>query len=175
MGNVAAILYGWILVCFTMEVSAAPRGSYRLDLEGAENLGLLLQRGDVPNRIEVYKAGPAQYINTKVLPQDLMKTRPSFVTTNRNEISNLVEILTWEDNKERILGVSKHAGYTYHILLFEDAKNAVMHFRIFEPTDIKTPWCDVYPRSETGFGFFSDRVGSWLGSHVKAAPGARSG
>jgi hypothetical protein len=89
--------------------------------------------------------------------------------TNRTEITNLVAVLGVYDYKERITNSSRLKGYTYHLLMYNDDSKTVMHFRVFEPTELKTPWCDVVPKNDTGSGYFNDQIGGWLRARLDPA------
>jgi hypothetical protein len=120
----------------------------------------------MPTEVNVYVTGPQVYIDKSDTPWTLVKNPPVWSSTNRTEITALVSALQANDNTERISQVSRRTGYTYHLLLIQAEARTVMHFRVFEPAAIDTAWCDVYPRSDTGFGYFNNRVRPWLRSHL---------
>jgi len=154
------------LVCVTAaSVVTASVLDYRLDLKGPMGLTAFPPRIAAPTRVEVYLTGPRTYIDKSITPASLSGQSPLCVLTNATEISNLVSVLRINDNKARITDIPTRRGYTYHILLFQDRDKTVMHFRVFKPTEIETPWCDVNPRSDTGFGYFNHRIGAWLSEH----------
>ena len=156
-----------LLVCLTAaSVVTASVFDYKLDLKGPLDLTAFPPQIATPTRVEVYLTGPRTYIDKSITPASLSGESPLCMLTNATEISNLVSVLRINDNKARITDVPTRRGYTYHILLFQDADKTVMHFRVFKPTEIETPWCDVNPRSDTGFGYFNDRIGAWLSEHA---------
>jgi len=162
------LIRGWILsVLVTAPVGAGSTGSYKLDLDGPEQLIDRRLDGPVPNRVEIYVTGPRIYIDKSETPASLSKKAPACIVTNKTDISEMVSILSEDDNKDRLTNVMRRRGYTYHVLLFHDDDKKVMHFRVFKTTDVETSWMHVYPRAYPEFVYFNHRVGSWLHSHVK--------
>ena len=154
------------LVCITASfVVTASVSDYRLDLNGPVYFSDFPPKIPLPTLVEVYLTGPRTYIDKSINPASLSGQSPLCVLTNATDISNLVSVLRINDSKARITDVPTRRGYTYHILLFQDRDKTVMHFRVFKPMEIDTPWCDVNPRSDTGFGYFNDRIGGWLSEH----------
>jgi hypothetical protein len=119
--------------------------------------------------VEIYVTGPRKYIDERDTPSTLAAHRCIYSTTNSPLIEELVAILGSRDNKERVADINALRGYTYHLLLFQDENKSVMHFRVFETTEVKTSWCMVDPRSDTGAVYFSARIGPWLHSHLAPA------
>jgi len=161
----------WLSLIFAVSVAAHPADTYRLDLEGPVHVTELPAADQVlaPSRIDVYKTGPGIYIDKSVVPGTFAGKAPELSLTNAVEIAKLMAVLQVNDNKARIASVTRRLGVTYHLLLFQDETKTVMHFRVFRPTDVQTKWCDVYPRSEPGFAYFNDQIGSWLREHVKTS------
>src|SRR6266498_2181010 len=143
--------------------------SYKLNLEGPVHLTESPSPMPMPTRVEIYVTGPRMYIDKSDDPLRLVKRPAQRSLTNATEITNLVAVLRVNDNKPRITNITRRQGHTYHLLFFNDIEKTVMHFRVFEPIGSETPWCDVYPRSATGFAYFNDQIGSWLHLHVDPA------
>jgi len=139
---------------------------YTLDLQGPVHVTESPMPLPLPTEVDVYITGPRVYIDKSDTPWGLWKNPPLWSSTNLTEITALISALQVTDNTERISQVSRRAGYTYHLLLIQKQTKTVMHFRVFETTEIKTSWCDVFPRSDTGLGYFNNRIGSWLRSHL---------
>jgi hypothetical protein len=78
------------------------------------------------------------------------------------------------DVKERITRLRSRQGYTYHLLLFDDNRGTVMHYRVFGPSDLDTRWWAVFPVSDVNFGYFSEIIGPWLRSNLNASTNALS-
>ena len=145
---------------------ATPSQEYQMDLE--EPLHLLDQPPTVltPTRVSVFVSKPKSDFD-KTYAEALLKTHfPAYSTTNMLEIKNLISILQQQDNEDRITNESRRIGLTYHILLFQEKNKTVMQYRVFEPIDAKTIWCDLYPRTTTGFGYFNKDIGVWLHSRL---------
>ena len=147
--------------------AAAESSQFTLDLEGPARLELLAFRGEFPSRVDIWVRGPSQYIDKSETVTRLVRNPPLLSLRTQPGISNLVVALAAHDNKERIPNVMRHLGYTYHVLLFYDKTTTVMHFRIFEPTDIETEWCMIDPRSDTGFGYCNNLIRVWLHANIK--------
>ena len=161
-----------LLMClvgqFPMLSLGADSEDYKIDLEGPVHLTELPPRIMMPTRVEVYVVGP-KIGHDKSWFASLLHKRPAYSSTNYAEIKNLVSVLQINDNKERVKNSTKHMGYTYHVLLFQEVDHTVMHFRVLEFTDVKTDWYDVWPRSRLGFGYFNKPIGPWLHDHVPIA------
>ncbi len=153
-----------ISICLAIAASAQ---TYTLDLEGPALLGNDPPRRPNPTRADIFVRGPAKYINEAETPRTLLRTNPDCSVTDATEISKLVEILSHHDVKQRIVNVNRLRGLTFHVLLYQESNKTLMHFRIFEPTDFQTSWWDVYPRSDTGFGFFNEEIGPWVHARIK--------
>jgi len=158
----------WLALIFAVSLSTQAADSYRLDLAGPVHVTELpaTPRVAVPTRVDVYVTGPRTYIDKSVTPASLEKKVPTLSVTNAVEITNLMAVLQVNDNKARITNVTKHQGFTYHLLIRQETNKTVMHFRVFEPNDIRTKWCDVYPRSQPEFAYFNDQIGQWLHAHM---------
>lgn len=164
LSKITSILVGITLV-LSVTFVFADIGAYKIDLE-PQNLFNLSGDTPPPTQVNVYVTGPTtghDKIATSIL---YSKFIPQYSTTNYLEISNLVAILSHEDITERITNDLSHEGYTSHLLLFQNANKTVMHFRIFKPSDIKTDWYDVWPKSSTSFGYFNQEIGLWLQTRV---------
>jgi hypothetical protein len=139
---------------------------YQIDLEGPLSLGTGNPNPPAPTRVEIYITGPREYIDKSDTPASLSKASPVCVLTNSTQIDELVSKLTQTDNKERITNVTRRHGYTYHVLLLEDPKRSVMHYRVFQTTEINTDWYDVYSRNDTGMCYFNNQMASWFRTHL---------
>ena len=160
-----------LLICrmcsFAVLATGADLAEYSVDLQGPARLTERPLAIPMPNRLILYVTGPKKDHDTCSVAALLGKT-PAYSTTNLAEIANLVAALTDEtDNKARVRNATRHVGYTYHVLLFQDADRSVMHFRVLEFTDLRTDWYDAWPRSDTSFGYFNRPIGPWLHEHVK--------
>ena len=139
---------------------------YKLDLEGPIHITEVPLGVPLPTGVEIYVTGPRVYIAKSDTPASLSKWPPVWSSTNRTEISNLVSVLGKNDNKERITDVTTRHGYTFHLLLLQEERKTVMHFRVFQTDEFETPWREVYPRNDTGSCYFNDQIGGWLRSHL---------
>ncbi|MGN6555951.1 MAG: hypothetical protein ACTHLW_19765 [Verrucomicrobiota bacterium] len=160
-------------VCFFAVLAAgADLEEYNIDFQGPARLTERPLRIPTPTRLIVYVTGPKMDHDKRSFAA-LLGSSPAYATTNYAEITNLVAALCGEtDNTARITNATRHVGYTYHVLLFQDADQTVMHFRVLEFTDVKTEWYDVWPRSDTSFGYFNRPIGPWLHEHVKTPTNA---
>jgi hypothetical protein len=120
----------------------------------------------MPTRVSIYVKGPGIYIDKSDTPASLSKQTPACMLTNSTVISNLVSVISQEEDEARIPNITTRRGLTYHLLFFQDANMTVMQFRVFQPTEFKTLLCEVYPRSSSKFGYFNGKIGSWLHSHL---------
>jgi hypothetical protein len=155
----------WLTVVVALPSAAADVGNYKVDLERPAHLLELPQTIEMPTRVDIHVAGPT-VDHDKSSVRELLRRPPVYSTTNELEILSMVRALRENDNKERVTNATKHKGYTYHLLLFQDSDHTVMHFRVLEFADIKTDWYNVWPRSDTGFGYFNKPIGPWLHSRV---------
>ncbi len=135
---------------------------YRIDLEGPLSLGTSNPNPPEPTRVEVYVTGPHEYINKSDTPASLSEGPPVCVLTNSAEISELVSKLTKMDITARITNITRRHGYTYHLLLLEEPKKSLMHYRVFQTTDIRTDWYAVDSRNDTGMVYFNDQMAAWF-------------
>jgi hypothetical protein len=147
--------------------ASAPVGDHKLDLEGPLRVLELPRRMPLPDRVDIYITGPRVYIDQTDTPNRLARNSPALSITNAMEIDTLMSLLQKSDNKARITNATTRMGYTYHLLLYYDPSKTLMHFRVFEPTESVTLWRVVDPRNNTGFGYFNDKIGSWLNARVK--------
>ena len=163
----------WIVLALIVVVAETGKaGEYKLDLANPVRITESPGRISLPTRVDIYVTGPRIYINKAETPWSLAKHPSVLSLTNQTEIDKLISVLRVSDNKQRITNVTHRVGYTYHLLLFQDADHTVMHFRVFETTEFQTPWCMVYPRDDIGFVYFNNKIGSWLHSHVNAPTNA---
>ena len=114
-----------------------------------------------PNHVDLYLTGPKEGID-KYMFDWLPTGKAGYSTTNNAEIAGLLKILENRDYQQRITNSGSKIGYTYHLLLFNDANKTVIHYYVFDLNDTNTAWCNVFPRSETGTIWFNKEIGSWL-------------
>ena len=164
----------WLIIVILVEttVVVGSAGDYELDLKNPTHLLEVPRRIPLPTRVDIYRTGPRIYIDKADTPRRLATRDPLCSLTNRLEIEELVGVLAKADNKQRITNVTHQVGHTYHLLLFQDADHTVIHFRVFEPTESRTSWCNVYPRDSIGFTYFNNRIGPWLHSRLKSGTNA---
>jgi len=163
----------WLTVLLLAGTPAnAAVDNYKLDLANPVRITESPGRISPPTRVDIYLTGPRTYIDKADTPWRLAKQPPMCSLTNSAEIDELISVLRVLDNKERITKVRKRVGYTYHLLLFQDSDDTVMHFRVFESTEIDSAWCFVSPRNDIGFVYFNNQIGTWLHSHVKGPTNA---
>lgn len=156
----------YLLTSIVTSAIAADTNNYNIDYDGPLRLTDEPSTLTMPTRVSVFISKPKTDFD-KTYAETLMKNgSPAYSTTNALEIAALVFALKQEDNEDRITNESRHVGRTYHILLFQEKSNTVMQYRVFEPTDMRTIWCGVYPRTITGFGYFDKEIGPWLHSRL---------
>ncbi len=140
---------------------------YKLDLEGP--LHVRNTRADsrfqIPDRVDIHVTGPAKGID-KSHHSYFEQLVPPCRMINRAEITNLVAVLGVFDIKERITNSARLRGYTYHLLMYNDDSGSLMHFRVFQPTELKTPWCLADSKNDSGAVYFNDQIGGWLRSRM---------
>jgi hypothetical protein len=154
---------------------AADTNNYTIDYDGPLHLRDQPPTLSLPTGVSIFISEP-KVDTDKTYAETLLKSgTPVYSTTNESEIASLVFALQQEDDQERITNVTRHVGLTYHVLFFQNKNKTMMQYRIFEPADIKTIWCDVYPRTLTGFGYFDRDVGSWLHSRLTNSVAAVNG
>lgn len=147
--------------------------NYKLDRKTPAGLVFTYPNGPVPpGRVDIYRTGPRIWIDDLDSFISLSRQAADYSVTNHTEIKELVSVLRHADKEARIPDATRRQGYTYHLLMLNDEKKTVMHFRVFEPTDTNTTWCVVWPRSETGFSCDNGQIRSWLHSRVKMATNA---
>ncbi len=146
--------------------AALPSLGYQIDLDGPIHLLEQPPTVSIPTSVSIFVCKPKVNFD-KAISENLLRTNsPTYSTTNMLEIRNLISILQQQDNEERITNESRHLGRTWHVLLFQEKNKTVMQFRVFEPLDIHTVWCDIYPRTTTGFGFSNKDIRGWLHSRL---------
>jgi hypothetical protein len=167
-------LQHWIPLALALALPLAQSHAslgYSLDLIRPANVPGDFGLGWLPTRVSVYLRGPTTGVDKSdalggPFSFGLVNATPDWSATNSVTISNLLSALVAHNYQDKIPNVAKHKGCTYHILLFDDASHTAMHFRVFLPTDISTPWCFIHPRSDTGFAYFNDQIGSWLTTNL---------
>lgn len=158
------------MCALTGAAGLAKAADYKLDLEGPHHIRNMRadSRFHIPDRVDLHVTGPAKWID-KSHHLYFEQLVPPCRLTNRTEITNLVAVLGVCDYKERITNVARLKGYTYHLLMYNDDSRSLMHFRVFEPTELKTPWCFVYSKNDTGSGYSNDQIGGWLRARLDPA------
>lgn len=156
---------GWLTMFFlsTLTVFAAI-GEYQLDLTVPVDPTTM----PTPRRVEIYVRGPHEYINKADTPSRLSSISPACTLTNETEIRDLISVLAVHSYKEEITAINRRKGITCHLLLFRDDNKTVMHYRVFQPMDLKTQWCMVDPQNETGFCYFNDKIAAWLQKRIES-------
>lgn len=158
-------------MCALAGVAASAKAAdYKLDLEGPHHIRNMRadSRFHIPDRVDLHVTGPAKWID-KSHHLYIEQLVPPCRLTNRTEITNLVAVLGVHENQQRITNSSRLKGYTCHLLMYNDDSRSLMHFRIFEPTELDTPWRAVVPQNDTGSVWFNDRIGGWLRARLDPA------
>ena len=155
----------------TLSTAGADTSAYKLDFSTPAPLVFSFPDGPpLPSRVEVYRTGPTVGTDNRETPDSLSRRVPAYSVTNPSEVKELIAALQQTVSFEKVSNVPTHEGYTYHLLLFNDERKTVMHFRVLEFTDITTSWADVWPRSDTNFVYFNNKVIPWLKAHAKFNP-----
>jgi len=162
----------WLVFLSALTGVGGDVGAFKLDLQGPSQLLSPSFDSAIVTRVRVYRTGPRIWIDKLDGPLslwNLTRTLADYSTTNRAEISALVSVLREYDRKGGLTNAPTLRGYTYHLLLIQDASETLMHFRVFEPIDSDPVWCLIYPRSFSGSSYDNKRIRSWLHERVKAA------
>jgi len=147
-------------------VAAGP--VYKLDLNTPARLVFVHPYGPPnPDRVDVFRTGPKTGIDATATHLTLPKRSATYSVTNRAEINELVSALRQNDDSARVVNEPTLRGFTYHLLLFDNDRQTVMHFRVFEPSGTNTQGAVVFPRSDSGFGYGNSAIVKWLYSHAR--------
>lgn len=157
-------LFTRLALVFCVLLQSAGMGSdsdVSVDLYGPSS-GVFEGKWPAVSRVQICVAGPTKGIESYTNIKSLLSRPPVYVTTNSLEIEQLLSALT--EHNFQVLG-NDAVGYTHHVFLFEDQGDKVMQFRVFT-ADLSTNGpLAVYPRTDTHFGYASDKIIPWLRSH----------
>jgi hypothetical protein len=159
-----------LLLLVSLAWGLAEDDNYQLDLLGPDST---YPWTPLPNKVEIYASGPSIGYDEELTWFLLHGRKPDYLTTNHDEILNLVAGLNERNGGDHVK-VTGEKGYTFHLLFFRKSDGTLMHYRVFDPLNNMTNLVNVYPLSVNHHSYSNNKVGYWLHERINVSKNSGS-